>query len=55
MPQRVYVVYGTVAFSETGLLRRLEVIKPAFKTVRDDPGKQIINMGLLNIDKDYKK
>ncbi|PZC84441.1 hypothetical protein B5X24_HaOG205015 [Helicoverpa armigera] len=31
------VVYGTIASSETGFFGRLEVIKPVFKTVRDNP------------------
>ena len=40
----MYVVYGTEAFSETGLFGRLEVIKPAFETIRDDSWKQLVDM-----------
>ena len=38
------VVYSTIAFSETGLFGRLEVIKPALETIRDNPRKQLIDM-----------
>lgn len=38
------MVYGAKAFSETGLLDKLKVIKPAFETVRDDSREQLIDM-----------
>ncbi|RVE50667.1 hypothetical protein evm_004699 [Chilo suppressalis] len=53
------VVYGTKPFSESGLFGRLEVVKPARETIREDSRKQLVYMtqerdgGALQINKIY--
>lgn len=37
-------VYGAKASSETGLFKRLEVIKPAFETARNDSREELVLM-----------
>ncbi|CAG5048395.1 unnamed protein product [Parnassius apollo] len=39
----MYVVYGTEAFSETGLFGRLEVVESACETIRNDSRKQHVD------------
>ncbi|CAG4999980.1 unnamed protein product [Parnassius apollo] len=43
MPKSTYVVYGTEAFSETGLFGRLEVVESACETILNDSRKQHVD------------